>query len=49
MLIFDASSIIYAWDNYPKHQFPPLWKWMARQIEQEKIAMPEVAFGETKD
>lgn len=46
MQVFDASSMIYAWDNYPIQQFPPLWKWMAEQIESGKITMPSVAFDE---
>jgi predicted nucleic acid-binding protein len=46
MLLFDASSIIYAWDNYPIRQFPGLWEWMAEQVAEKKIAMPTVAFDE---
>lgn len=38
--------MIYAWDNYPVHQFPGLWKWMATQIEEKRLVMPTVAFGE---
>ena len=44
--VFDASSMIYAWDNYPVLQFPGLWEWMATQIEERKLVMPSVAFGE---
>ena len=48
MLAFDASSIIHAWDNYPKNQFPPLWEWIESKISSgefiiAKIAMEEVA------
>lgn len=43
---FDASSIIHAWDNYPLVQFPPLWKWMAREISAGQFVMPKVAFEE---
>jgi len=43
---FDASSIIHAWDNYPLVQFPPLWKWMAREISAGRFVMPKVAFEE---
>ena len=46
MQVFDASSMIYAWDNYPVRQFPGLWDWMATQIEEKKLAMPKVAFDE---
>ncbi|MGA7750011.1 MAG: DUF4411 family protein, partial [Gallionella sp.] len=46
MLVFDASSMIYAWDNYPIGQFPGLWEWMATQIEAKQLVMPSVAFEE---
>lgn len=46
MRVFDASSVIYAWDNYPIDQFPPLWDWMASQIEAKELIMPSVAFDE---
>lgn len=49
MRVFDASSMIYAWDNYPVRQFPPLWEWMARQIEAKQLVMPTVAFKEVQD
>jgi len=44
MQTFDASSMIYAWDNYPPGQFPGLWEWMGKQIELEEFVMSEVAF-----
>ncbi|MBK7014123.1 MAG: DUF4411 family protein [Sulfuritalea sp.] len=46
MRVFDASSMIYAWDNYPVQQFPGLWKWMAGQIGAGELAMPSVALDE---
>lgn len=46
MQVFDASSMIYAWDNYPLQQFPPLWRWMAEQIERGFLVMPSIAFDE---
>lgn len=46
MRVFDASSMIYAWDNYPVDQFPGLWEWMASQIDAKKLVMPRVAFDE---
>ena len=46
MQVFDASSMIYAWDNYPVRQFPGLWEWMARQIEEKELVMPSVALDE---
>lgn len=46
MRVFDASSMIYAWDNYPIGQFPGLWEWMAGQIGSKQLVMPSVAFEE---
>ena len=43
MQAFDASSIIYGWDNYPNQQFPKLWNWMATQIQAKLIVMSSVA------
>ncbi len=48
MQVFDASSMIYAWDNYPIDQFPGLWEWMANQIERKQLVMPSVAFEEVE-
>ena len=48
MHVFDASSMVHAWDNYPIKQFPVLWEWLGEQIEAEKLTMPEVAFDEVK-
>lgn len=46
MQVFDASSMIYAWDNYPLGQFPGLWAWMADRVKQGVIQMSEVAVEE---
>ncbi len=46
MRVFDASSMIYAWDNYPIGQFPPLWEWMASQIKAKELVMSSVALDE---
>ncbi len=48
MHAFDASSLIHAWDNYPLKQFPPIWQWMARRIQEEKFIMPIKAFEEVE-
>ena len=48
METFDASSLIYAWDNYPREQFPPLWRWMENQIAAEEFTVPSVAFEEVE-
>lgn len=48
MRTFDASSIIYAWDNYPPDQFPPLWKWIAREIAARSVSVPQVALDEVE-
>lgn len=46
MRVFDASSMIYAWDNYPLQQFPGLWEWIAGQIDEGNLVMSSVAVEE---
>lgn len=46
--MFDASSMIYAWDNYPIQQFPGLWEWMASQIQRGMLAMSSIAIEEVE-
>lgn len=46
MHVFDASSIIHAWDNYPIENFPPMWEWLAGQIEAGEFTIPQVAMEE---
>ena len=46
MHAFDASSLIHAWDNYPLGKFPPLWNWIADQIQTGTFVVSEVAFQE---
>ena len=46
MQVFDASSMLHAWDNYPVAQFPGLWVWMADRVAQGVIRMSEVAVEE---
>jgi len=45
----DTSSIIYAWDNYPIDNFPPLWRWLGEQISNGAFVMSEVAFQEVEN
>lgn len=46
MQTLDASSIIYAWDNYPNLQFPGLWRWLAAEMAQVELTIPAVALAE---
>jgi predicted nucleic acid-binding protein len=46
MQVFDASSMLFAWDNYPINQFPPLWKWIAIEIQEKNLKMATVALKE---
>lgn len=46
MQVFDASSMLHAWDNYPISQFPGLWSWIAGRVAQGVIRMSEVALDE---
>jgi hypothetical protein len=49
MQVFDASSIIYAWDSYPVQQFPGMWDWISQRIHETTIMMPSVALGEVQN
>lgn len=46
MQVFDTSSIIHAWDNYPVAQFPGLWAWLDERVGQEALLMSVVAVDE---
>ena len=46
MRVFDASSAVYAWDNYPIDQFPSVWDWMEEQVHAREITVAKVAFDE---
>ncbi|MBU0916169.1 MAG: DUF4411 family protein [Gammaproteobacteria bacterium] len=48
MRVLDASSIIYAWDNYPPVIFPPLWGWMGQCMREGRLVIPSVAFDEVQ-
>lgn len=43
---FDASGIIYAWDEYPISNFPKFWEWIEAQIKAEDCAISQVALDE---
>ena len=45
---FDASSIIYAWDNYPADQFPPFWDWVKSEVQLNHFSIPKIAFEEVE-
>ncbi|MCB4752516.1 MAG: DUF4411 family protein [Sulfurovum sp.] len=45
----DASSIIYAWDNYPIEQFPGLWEWLCGEVGDGNLCISCVAFDEVKN
>ena len=49
MRAIDASSIIYAWDNYPADQFPPMWGWIAEEVREGRLLIASVAFREVRD
>lgn len=36
----DTSSIVYAWNEYPRANFPPLWPKMERAIAEGLIVAP---------
>ncbi|BDI03312.1 DUF4411 family protein [Sphaerotilus microaerophilus] len=46
MQVLDASAVIYAWDNYPPEQLPGIWDWLAEEIRQTRLVIPDVALDE---
>jgi len=46
MQVFDASTALYAWDNYPIEQFPSLWEWLGGEIHEGRLTIAQVAFEE---
>jgi predicted nucleic acid-binding protein len=46
MRVLDASSTLYAWDNYPVDQFPPLWVWLSHEAKSGELTIPAIALEE---
>jgi predicted nucleic acid-binding protein len=46
MRVLDASSALYAWDNYPIENLPTLWSWLESEIAAGRIVVPRVALDE---
>jgi len=44
--MFDASSMIHCWDNYPNEMFPPLWEWLATEVQDKNIVISSIAYSE---
>ena len=47
-VFIDASSLIHAWQHYPKKNFRPLWRWIEGLISSQKIIMAPENLEEVK-
>jgi len=50
MYSFDASSMIYAWDNYPPENphFDSLWNWFSNNVQNKEFVISRKAFEEVR-
>lgn len=48
MRVIDSSSLLHGWDDYPLSNFPGLWEWMASEISQKSILVPQIVIGEVE-
>jgi hypothetical protein len=49
LLIVDASSIIYGWDNYPLNKFPKMWEWISSEIKSGVLSILAIALTEVEN
>ena len=49
MRVFDASAIVWAWDEYPAVLFPGLWTLLASEAAAGTIVIPSSAMKEIGD
>lgn len=48
MRMFDASSMLHAWQDYLPGQLPGLWDWLGEQVQTNEITLLSEAFGEVE-
>ena len=46
MRVIDASSMIWAWENYPAAQMVGFWAWFGSEVSAGRIVIPAVALAE---
>ena len=51
MYHFDASALVYFWDNYPIHRpmFNEVWQWFDAQVSNSTFQISDVALQQVKD
>ena len=48
MYLFDASSIIHAWEAYPKTNFPRTWTWIEERIKLDDFCISRTAHDQVE-